>query len=527
MATPTSASESHAASWLRTTRAVGIVSRSHTHMAGSGPNACQGGERTLQGVELASVDSTHDEGTVAAATDMLLREREARGLGWAARARLAYILLGAVLGPVTSSNQLELLFLFALIAVGTVMSLWVLREAKHQHRLMRAGTIGIAFDVLTCAVLPISWFHAQPGDAPAVFLLKARIDGIVLVLAAVNALSLRPLYPLIVTGAGALVRIGFLVVALQDPRTYITWDPLKTHLEGGLHPVFFVWEVLSVLIVGALLALLTAGARKTVRVAIQAEAQNWQLREQQAQLVADAKITGMGHLVAGVAHELNTPLGTARSSFDSLRRVAERLASALQASEIGEHDRRVLAERVLPAAASASQAGEEGLSRIASLMHSLRDFSRLDAAEAQRVDLHTGLDAAIELVPPYLRNGVELERDYQPLPRVACRPAELNQVFLTILTNALEAVAGKGRVTVRTRSDAGQAIVEVEDTGPGIARERLAELFEVGLTTKDRRVGLRVGLPIARRVVHQHGGSIRVQSQPGRGTVMAICLPVG
>ena len=459
--------------------------------------------------------------------ERLLSERESQGLAWAARARLGYLVLGGVLAPLTRGSFTDLVFTEIVILFGVVLSFLILREAERGSRLTRAAMAGIVFDILAFFLLPISWYHAMPEGTPAVFVVKARADNIALVLAAVNALCLRPAYPLIVALAAALQRVACLAFALADPATQISWDPVENHLQGGLHPMFFVWDVLSIVIIGVVLAVLAGWARRTVRQAVATEAQNWQLREEQAQLVADAKVTGMSELVAGVAHELNTPLGAARSGFDSVRRAATKLAEGLS-EDLGPTARARLRKRVLPALEASNEAAVQGLQRIASLMRSLRDFSRLDPSEAQPVDLHTGLDAAVDLIPPHLLVGVDLVRDYGQLPSIICRPAELNQVFMTVVTNACEAVAGRGRVVVRTRTHDGCALVEVEDDGCGIPPDRLAGLFEVGFGTKDRqrRIGLRLGLPIARRVLHQHGGSISIRSKVGEGTCLSMRLPL-
>jgi len=164
--------------------------------------------------------------------------------------------------------------------------------------------------------------------------------------------------------------------------------------------------------------------------------------------------------------------------------------------------------------------------RIRKVVRTLRVFSRLDAAQVETVDIHEGLESSLHLLAHEMHPRVAAIREFGPTPRVRCRPDQINQIFLNILRNAVQAIEGQGTITVRTFAEGGAAVVEIEDTGPGIAAGSLERIFEAGFTTKPRGEGTGWGLSICRRIVHEHGGEISVRSTAGRGTTFRITLPI-
>ena len=254
---------------------------------------------------------------------------------------------------------------------------------------------------------------------------------------------------------------------------------------------------------------------------------NRELRETQAQLVQAAKMAALGDLVAGVAHEINTPLGSVRASSDVARRAAKMVREALGRDEF--------AALLTPLAklASALQSLDEATSttlaasdRIVEIMKSLRRFARLDEAERKKVDLHEGIDSALALLRYKLKEGIEVVKDYGDLPAMDCFPSRLNQVFMNILVNALEAIEAEGRITITTRTEGDHAILRFADTGRGIRVEHLERIFDPGFTTKGVGVGTGLGLSISYRIIADHRGSIAVSSEPRKGAVFTIRLPI-
>lgn len=245
------------------------------------------------------------------------------------------------------------------------------------------------------------------------------------------------------------------------------------------------------------------------------EARNRELRETQSQLVQQGKMAALGALVAGVAHDINTPLGSIKSSADLAASVCGKLEGAgVQLPK--------LLSMLTEANANIATASE----RIDDIIRSLRSFARLDEAETKRVNLHEGIETALRLVEAQAKERVTIERDFGDIPELTCRAGEINQVLMNVISNAVQAIDGTGTVTVRTRVSDDEVHVAVSDTGKGISAEDRARVFDPGFTTKGVGVGTGLGLSIAYRIVRDHAGRIEVESERGVGSTFTICLPV-
>lgn len=252
-----------------------------------------------------------------------------------------------------------------------------------------------------------------------------------------------------------------------------------------------------------------------------------ELRETQGQLIVQEKMAALGSLVAGIAHELNTPLGTVRSSSDVLTRGLERLRQLIDAHGRGEAGDARQLERVLKALANSNGATGTAIERLARIVDSLKTFTHLDRAEYERVDIHPGLDSAMTLLEPQLPPGVRMEREFAELPPVYCYPQELNQVYMNLLMNAKQALEdGEGGVIrVRTVADADHVIITIDDDGRGIEADRLQRIFDPSFARKDQRVGMGLGLPTSYNIIRKHAGTLDIESEPGRGTTVTVRLP--
>lgn len=253
------------------------------------------------------------------------------------------------------------------------------------------------------------------------------------------------------------------------------------------------------------------------------EATNRELKSAQAQLVQTEKMAALGSLVAGVAHEINTPLGSIHAGGDLTRRalgIIERYLADPNPESLAQ------ANKAVAALIETNSTTRIASARIIEIVRSLRSFARLDEADLKRADLIEGLESTLTLLRHELKNRITVEKDFQRLPAIECHPNQLNQVFMNILVNAVQAIDGQGTIRISTRCDDGYVIIEISDTGRGISAANLARVFDPGFTTKGVGVGTGLGLSISYRIVADHRGTIEARSEPGRGTTFTIRLPV-
>ena len=252
-----------------------------------------------------------------------------------------------------------------------------------------------------------------------------------------------------------------------------------------------------------------------------------ELRQTQNQLIVQEKMAALGNLVAGIAHELNTPLGTVKSAADVSARGLARIREALaQDTGLDEAERRQTLERVLKALGDNSKATTEAIERLSRIVGSLKTFTHLDRAEYERVDVHEGLDSALTLMEPRFGPRVAVVREYGQLPPLTCYPQELNQLYMSLLQNACQALdQSSGRIVVRTAAEEGFVTIIIADNGRGIPQERLRHIFEPAFASKEGRVAMGMGLSLSYNIVSKHAGTLEIDSEPGHGTTVTIRLP--
>lgn len=244
------------------------------------------------------------------------------------------------------------------------------------------------------------------------------------------------------------------------------------------------------------------------------ETVNHELRETQAQLVQSAKMAAMGELVAGVAHEINTPLGAIKSTADVVDRLLARMGSGDDEGAAVSQARELLG------------ISQSAVTRIVDIVRDLRNFARLDEAELQDADLHAGIESTLNLMRHETGDRIEIVRRFSELPRVRCYPNRMNQVFMNLLKNAVDAIEDRGTVTISTRLDGERVRLSFADTGQGIPPEHLERVFDPGFTTRGVGVGTGLGLSICARIMEAHGGHISVESAVGKGTTFHLELPL-
>jgi len=248
------------------------------------------------------------------------------------------------------------------------------------------------------------------------------------------------------------------------------------------------------------------------------EGRTRELRDTQAQLVQSEKMRSLGQLVAGVAHELNNPIGFVHANLQLLDEYVEKLMRPGTDPESRERIREAIRKLLTRS--------REGTERVKQIVEDLRTFSRTDQAELQEACVNDELDRTLVLMEPRLKDGVQVIREYGQVPPVRCFAGQLNQVFMNLLMNACDALEGKGEVVIRTQPAAGGVRVEIEDDGPGMSPEVKTRIFDPFFTTKDVGKGTGLGLSISHGIVERHGGSMWVESEPNRGTTFVIELPL-
>ena len=234
-----------------------------------------------------------------------------------------------------------------------------------------------------------------------------------------------------------------------------------------------------------------------------------ELKATQLQLINSAKMASLGQLVAGVAHEINTPLAAIKSNNE----IAKKLLKQIDDKELSE-----LLEET-------NAIDKEAIDRINLLVVSLRKYVRLDEADLQEADINQELDLTLELLRHQTKNRIEIVKNYGKIPPVKCYPNMLNQVFTNILQNAIHSIKDKGTISIDTDFKKKNLVVKIKDTGCGIKEPD--KIFDLGYTTKGVGVGTGMGLAISQKIIEKHKGKIDVKTKINKGSEFRITIPGG
>lgn len=250
------------------------------------------------------------------------------------------------------------------------------------------------------------------------------------------------------------------------------------------------------------------------------------LAEAQGRLVQAEKMASLGSLVAGVAHEMNNPLGALMGSVEVIERAGRKLMERLGAQPDGTGTEREGVGRALSVIGESCENAHASASRLASIVETLKVFARLDRACIENADINEGLENTLFFLEHETGERVSVTKEFGDLPLVPCCIRDINQVFMNVLKNAIEAIEGEGEITVATRTENDSAFIVISDTGRGIPTEQIGRIFDPGYTTKGVRYGLGLGLSTAFRIVEEHGGRIVIESEEGTGTTCTIEIPL-
>jgi two-component system, NtrC family, sensor kinase len=265
-----------------------------------------------------------------------------------------------------------------------------------------------------------------------------------------------------------------------------------------------------------------------------------ELEAAQSQLLQSERMASIGQLAAGVAHEINNPVGFVHSNLGSLQRYVDGLLRLLSTYERAES---LLPEEFAQQICGVKKdvdfefmrdditvlLGEslDGLKRVTRIVQDLKNFSHVEESESQWADLEAGIDSTLRVVWNELKYKAEVVKEFAGLPQIRCYPFQLNQVFMNLLVNASHAIEARGTITVRTGFDDKQVWVVVQDTGKGIQPENLPRIFDPFFTTKPVGKGTGLGLSLSYGIVQKHQGRIEVTSEVGKGTTFTVFLPIG
>ena len=233
-----------------------------------------------------------------------------------------------------------------------------------------------------------------------------------------------------------------------------------------------------------------------------------ELKETQIQLINSEKMASLGQLVAGVAHEINTPVASIKSNNGIVAKLLQ---------QIEDEDLKDMLKEI-------NEIDKEAVQRISNIVTSLKKFVRLDEAELQEADINKELDLTLDLIRHETKNRIEIIKNYGEIPVIRCFPNMLNQVFTNILINACQAIEGKGTIKITTEFKKNKLIVKIKDSGKGIPANELNKIFSAGYTTKGVGVGTGLGLAICSKIIEKHKGEITVNSEVGRGSEFIITI---
>ncbi|NBX91819.1 MAG: sensor histidine kinase [Proteobacteria bacterium] len=266
---------------------------------------------------------------------------------------------------------------------------------------------------------------------------------------------------------------------------------------------------------------------------------NAEIKSTQTTLVQSAKMISLGQIVAGVAHELNNPVAFIYSNMHHLSGYIEKIKemiSAYQAlkmeipvdkrKEVENLEQKLEISFLLNDMGELTQSCLDGANRTKEIVLGLRTFSRMDESSFRPSDLHEGLKSTLRLLSAELKNRITVHQEFGEIPKVECALSQINQVFMNLISNAAQAINGKGSIWIRTYSEEKSVIIEIEDSGMGMSPEVVSQVFVPFFTTKRVGEGTGLGLSIAYGLIQKHNGRIEVESEPGKGTLFRIILPI-
>lgn len=322
---------------------------------------------------------------------------------------------------------------------------------------------------------------------------------------------------------------------------------ISAKIQSPLSEDFVITEEGQYLGLGSVLALLGAMEQQVKKNSNELSHAYRELKASQAQLVQSEKMASLGQMVAGVAHEINTPLGYVKNNVEIVQEFIVQLqqmntshrelvdvilspdsndiAIAEKLAELDDLQNEIQPDLLFEDMSAIFNDTGYGLEQINELVMGLKNFSRLDQAMTDSVQINECINSSLLIAKSNLKNRIEVIKQLGDIPKIACAPSQINQVLLNLFTNASQAIEGEGKILVKTWADESNVYISVQDSGKGMPPEVVAKIFDPFFTTKPVGEGTGLGLSISFQIIEQHGGRIRVASEVGRGTRFGISLP--
>lgn len=264
------------------------------------------------------------------------------------------------------------------------------------------------------------------------------------------------------------------------------------------------------------------------------------LKQAETQLIQSEKMSSLGVLTAGIAHEINNPvnfisanIGPLKNDIEDIMKLLNKYAEITSETSIKEklediskYIQDIDLTFTLQETYNLLDAIEEGAQRTANIVKDLRTFSRLDEGEMKQVNLHENIDSTLTLLNTLFRDRIVIHKNYGDIPEVECFPGKINQVFMNILTNAAHAIHEHGEITITTSKKKDKVLISIRDTGSGMDQETVDKIFEPFFTTKPVGKGTGLGMSISYSIIQEHQGTILIHSTPGKGSEFIIALPI-
>ncbi len=252
-----------------------------------------------------------------------------------------------------------------------------------------------------------------------------------------------------------------------------------------------------------------------------------ELEQAQSQVVQSEKLAAVGRLAAGIAHEINSPLGAMTSNMNTLYRSICRLEERWKAlPEFAKLDKQLQIQREVEIYREINQSSQAASRRLQEILSAMKNFVGLDQAERKAIDVNEALETTRTLLQHKIGSRIRVVTSCAELPRLVASPGRLHQVFMNLLLNAIQAIEGEGEVKICSECRGKELRITIEDDGKGMTPEQLSHVFDLGFTGKGGRIGAGLGLAITRQIVEEHHGEIRIESEPGAGTKVILSLPL-